>query len=758
MKNNFLFFLSLIIMFGIFTGIIVINESIAYAETSVIDDVVYDFSWNDFSYIWNSMEDYMLDESIAIEERENAFRNSLYSYCTNRVSVCSETDYGELLDEFLNLTAEERRLSILHPIYAYQLISVKEAAYNKAHEFYTSNAHQNSHDAFRHAYWNALMLRLMGYNLAKEFADAHESEPDLSDKNYEIDVEMDLYNNEVGRQLALEYPNLSDEELAYKIVSKVSFGYMKIFSSNNELISSNRIGLKAETIYDFTNIGDNQIRIDRVKLEIEDRFTIPETINERIVCSLADYAFQGQSLMTIVMLPDTIESIGSLCFYDCQNLAGIFAQNTQITRLEFGTFLTSNNTVVYLPDGITYISDSALAYTSPRKLNLSGFNSSSLTYIGNSAFYASNLKDFVFSSNLTYIGDYAFKDSNLSGIIYIASSVSAIGYRAFSGTEISCIYTEKSPNPSGWSSDWNVDLTTVVYNCTFSANKSYIVSINKTSTSLEHVSSSGIPNPTRSGYIFGGWYTTSDYTGNQYMDLATAPNSTLYAKWTENSSSCITEGSLITLSNGTQVPVENLTGTETLLVWDFINGCYATAPILFIDSEELNYYNVIKLLFSDGNITKVVSEHGFYDLTLNRYVYITEDNYQEYIGHMFKKDNSAVTLSNAYITNEYTRVYSPVTVGHLNYYVNGLLTMPGNTESFANIFDVDMTTMTYINMEQDILTYGLYTYEEFISIINIEEDIFNAFNGQYLKIAIGKGITSLEEIQELLDRYSVCFE
>ena len=61
-------------------------------------------------------------------------------------------------------------------------------------------------------------------------------------------------------------------------------------------------------------------------------------------------------------------------------------------------------------------------------------------------------------------------------------------------------------------------------------------------------------------------------------------------------------------------------------------------------------------------------------------------------------------------------------------------------------------------MMQDIATYGLYTYEEFNSIIPLPELAFNAFNGQYLKVAIGKGITTLDEIAALLDRYSVFFE
>ena len=60
-------------------------------------------------------------------------------------------------------------------------------------------------------------------------------------------------------------------------------------------------------------------------------------------------------------------------------------------------------------------------------------------------------------------------------------------------------------------------------------------------------------------------------------------------------------------------------------------------------------------------------------------------------------------------------------------------------------------------MEEDILTYGVYTYEEFNTIIPLPELVFNAFNGQYLKVSIGKGLITLPEIAELLERYAEFF-
>lgn len=164
---------------------------------------------------------------------------------------------------------------------------------------------------------------------------------------------------------------------------------------------------------------------------------------------------------------------------------------------------------------------------------------------------------------------------------------------------------------------------------------------------------------------------------------------------------------MITLADGTQKAVEQLTGDEMLLVWNLHTGSFDTAPILFIDSDSATNYRIINLFFSDGTQVKVIYEHGFYDLTLNKYVYLRKDAAQ-YIGHWFNKQTNdsignmiwiSVQLTNVTITTEYTAAWSPVTYDHLCYYVNGMLSMPGATESPVNIFDVDVETMR-IDQEQ----------------------------------------------------------
>ena len=226
--------------------------------------------------------------------------------------------------------------------------------------------------------------------------------------------------------------------------------------------------------------------------------------------------------------------------------------------------------------------------------------------------------------------------------------------------------------------------------------------------------------------------------------------------------SCITPDTLITLADGTQVRVDSLTGNEELLVWNMETGKLDKAPIMFVDSDPETTYEVIKLIFSDGTEAKVIYEHGFWDYDLNKYVYL-DANASDYIGHTFAKQNGdsleKVQLVDVVIENEVTTAWSPVTEGHLCYFVNGMLSMPGGVGGLFNIFEVDPETMTYDyeQMAKDIETYGLYTYEELNAICPLSEEMFNAAGGAYLKVSIGKGNLTIDELIYMINRYSVYF-
>ncbi len=237
-----------------------------------------------------------------------------------------------------------------------------------------------------------------------------------------------------------------------------------------------------------------------------------------------------------------------------------------------------------------------------------------------------------------------------------------------------------------------------------------------------------------------------------YTVTATTGNVTITPTGT---SSCLIEGTLITMADGTVKPVEEIVAGDLLLVFNHETGEYDVSFVLFNDAEKLDNYAVIYLEFSNGKTIGVVSEHGFFDLDLNKYVYIDYSNYQDFIGHHFySMDSEDVVLTNSYITYEEIRVYSPVTAFELNYFTEGMLSMPGGIPGLFNIFDYD-SNLKYDSekMQEDIDTYGLFTYADFEEYI--PEEIYEVFNGKYLKIAIAKGLLTFEDILYYVERYSI---
>lgn len=286
--------------------------------------------------------------------------------------------------------------------------------------------------------------------------------------------------------------------------------------------------------------------------------------------------------------------------------------------------------------------------------------------------------------------------------------------------------------------------------------------------------------PEIEGYVFEKWQFKRSYPRHLvYFDknYSTEKTITVHYETINNTDrnyfiaiykkACVAEGSLITLADGTQKPVETLTGNEQLLVWNLKTGAFDTAPILFIDHDKRMNYEVINLEFSDGTIVKVISEHAFWDFDLNKYVFLRKDA-AKYIGHWFNKqiidDNGNMTwikvrLTDVEVRNEYTSAWSPVTYGHLCYYVNGMLSMPGATEGLINIFDVDSDTMKFDeeSYQEDIEKYGIFTYEEFAEFYPVPREIFDAFNAEYLKVSLGKGLITWEQLGRLIENYSKFF-
>ena len=216
---------------------------------------------------------------------------------------------------------------------------------------------------------------------------------------------------------------------------------------------------------------------------------------------------------------------------------------------------------------------------------------------------------------------------------------------------------------------------------------------------------------------------------------------------------CVTGDTHVTLADGTQKRIDSLTGAETLLVWDFYKGTYTVVPAALVINHGTDYWNVIQMEFEDGTVVNAVSAHAFFDTDLNEFVMITPENTQEYVGHSFVKATengyTAVKLVKCTASVQYTSSYSLVSAHHYNFLVEDMFSMTNLVPDLIAGLEIG-ENMKYdeATLAADIAQYGLYTYDDFADYIT--EAQFNAFNGAYLKISVGKGYITYEEIVELI--------
>lgn len=515
----------------------------------------------------------------------------------------------------------------------------------------------------------------------------------------------------------------------------------------------------------------------------ETTYTIPETIT-----LIDSYAFYNNENLTVIHVEGR-PNIRPFAFCNLTNLQEIYFYTEIPPYAEVGAF---DNTYfsMYIPDGCqeayyeqlgTYANNVDESYPIVYQLKLEcSITGDKVMYA--EAYYLGPVTLNYVPTKEHYEFEGIYSQPNGQGIKYVqrASELNSYNHQ---------IQWEST------SAIWEQRLSTTLYInwtrisedviCNAVANNNII------SKPKVHITSgvySTITAPTIDGYTFNYWtiyetnYTTATITinvtlqrsyntGNITLVGTEHPTQddyiTIYYNKNPEPESCVAKGTLITLADGSQVPVENLTGSERLLVWNLKTGSFDTAPILFIDSEPYKNYDIINLYFSDGTHVKVIDEHAFFDFNLNKYVYLRSDA-SNYIGHYFNKQvvdengNLAwarVQLTNVTITNEYTMAYSPVTETHLCLYVNGMLSMPGGIEGLVNTFEVDGDTMQIDQAKylEDIETYGLFTYEEFYELYPVPKYMFDAVDGANLKVALGKGLLTHEELSYLIERYSEFF-
>ena len=226
-----------------------------------------------------------------------------------------------------------------------------------------------------------------------------------------------------------------------------------------------------------------------------------------------------------------------------------------------------------------------------------------------------------------------------------------------------------------------------------------------------------------------------------------------------NPDGCFTPDTLITLADGSMIPVKELCVGDEVLVFDHVTGEISTSPVAYISIDKAEKWETISLMFEGGVTVDVIYEHGFFDLTTGGYVMINAENVSEYVGHTFAgmagadgETLGALKLVSYEFGEAGSEAYSVVTAKDLNHFANGMLVFTDGIDGLYNIFEYG-EGMKYDEeaMAADIERYGLYTYEDWSDYITYEQ--FLAYNVQYLKVSVGKGLITEEGLIALIDRF-----
>lgn len=141
---------------------------------------------------------------------------------------------------------------------------------------------------------------------------------------------------------------------------------------------------------------------------------------------------------------------------------------------------------------------------------------------------------------------------------------------------------------------------------------------------------------------------------------------------------CLIAGTLITLADGSKKPIEDITYDDNLLVWDFFNGCFASAKPRWIKVKQTaEVYN--KLTFDNGTTLGLVGEggtQGYHRIFNKQACCFTHTGIPETpIGTItFAEDKSEPVLVRQELVNETVDYYNIITDKHFNIFANGILT------------------------------------------------------------------------------------
>ena len=193
---------------------------------------------------------------------------------------------------------------------------------------------------------------------------------------------------------------------------------------------------------------------------------------------------------------------------------------------------------------------------------------------------------------------------------------------------------------------------------------------------------------------------------------------------------CFVEGTEITLADRSTKKIEDITYEDRLLVWDFDNGCFASAkPLWIMKAQTGTEYNEIK--FADGTKLKTVLDHRIFNCDTKKFTY-TMDEKETPIGTtVFKQDGSKTKLVERKIVQKEINYYNLITDYHMNLFANRILT----SLRLNNLYKIE--DMKFVKEERELEPKENFIGipEKYIKGLRLEEQPKEINNGNDVRHA-----------------------
>lgn len=162
----------------------------------------------------------------------------------------------------------------------------------------------------------------------------------------------------------------------------------------------------------------------------KDKKILTQIVLPKNLKTIGDKAFEGCTLLSGINLPSGLESIGAQAFSGCNSLGGAVVIPSQCSSLGSRAFQNcfAMESLTINSSNMKEIPESA--FENCRNLDVVNINTN-LTAIGAKAFAESGITEITLPSTLTKIGNSAFEGCFYLSSIALPSSLSSLGSRAF---------------------------------------------------------------------------------------------------------------------------------------------------------------------------------------------------------------------------------------------------------------------------------------------------------------------------------------